>query len=270
MGDLMRSKYNLPALVTCTLFTMTLFLACADENPNEPEGEIAAEETSTFDVTVVNHTRIVLEAVSGTTEISGTPGATAIHIEAERRVTADNMDDAESYLDSVQVQVSDMTDSVFVKTIQPDDTGDKGCSVNYQITLPANFEVSIMNVNGIVEVESIENLVKVGNVNGNVVLGDISGNTFITNVSGTITSEVTLQQDGTIDQSTVSGNIHLDIPQNTSAEILATATSGTVSIVNLDFEDEDTSPGYARGTLGGGQGTVTLQTTSGNIIITGF
>jgi hypothetical protein len=266
----MLSKSFIHGFTACTILLTALCSSCSDENPAEPEEENGARETSSFDVDVVNHTRIRLEGINGSIHMAGSTGATAVHIDGERRVTADNIADLDSYLDSVQVEVSDLTDSVLVKTVQPQDPGDLTYLVNYQITFPPQLEVIITNINGTVNVESTDNPVSVRNTNGDVVLGEISGDCMVAVVNGTIRGDVTIPPGGAINQSTVIGNLHLDIPQNTSAELSATAVGGSVSIVNLELEDEDSTSSVATGTLGDGQGTITLRTNVGNIIITGF
>ena len=70
--------------------------------------------------------------------------------------------------------------------------------------------------------------------------------------------------------SKVNGSIQLSIPQNTSAEFSATVTIGDISVSNLVLQNQESTPNSLRGTLGAGQGTISLSTVNGNIRVTGF
>ncbi len=75
---------------------------------------------------------------------------------------------------------------------------------------------------------------------------------------------------GTIDFANGNGNLTLDVPTDVSAELEATVTSGTISLTNLTLQNEVSSPTSLTGTLGAGEGQITLGTVNGNIAISGF
>jgi DUF4097 and DUF4098 domain-containing protein YvlB len=135
--------------------------------------------------------------------------------------------------------------------------------VDYAITLPESFQVLADNLNGTVIVDSIHNLVSVGNVNGQITLNEIFGSAFVALVNGRIEGEITLPLEGTISMNLVNGNIDLDIPANTSAEF-------SISVTGLHLQNQVSSPTSLRGTLGEGEGTISLTTVNGNISVSGF
>lgn len=70
---------------------------------------------------------------------------------------------------------------------------------------------------------------------------------------------------------TVSGDSNLAIPVNTSAEFSAVVNIGNISVSNLVLQNEVTTSTFRSGTLGSGQGTITLETeVLGNISVSGF
>lgn len=77
--------------------------------------------------------------------------------------------------------------------------------------------------------------------------------------SGTLDSEITLPVDGTIDLHTVNGNINLAIPADTSAELSAHVIFGSISVSTLLLQNETSTSDFLIGTLGDGQGTITLE-----------
>ena len=90
-------------------------------------------------------------------------------------------------------------------------------------------------------------------------------------VAGTIEGEVTLPLNGAIDMKTVTGDINLVIPVNTSAEFSAAVNIGSISDSNLVLQNEVRTATFLSGTLGSGQGTITLETeVIGNISVSGL
>jgi len=79
-----------------------------------------------------------------------------------------------------------------------------------------------------------------------------------------------LPEDGTINLNLVTGNIELDIPQNTSAEFSAAVVTGTISISDLVLQNQVSTSGSLSGTLGNGEGTISLNVVTGSVNVQGF
>jgi DUF4097 and DUF4098 domain-containing protein YvlB len=234
------------------------------------DGEFAAEEPFSFEVALAGQTRFRLEGVSGNVDVAASTSANTIVIAGVRRVTSDSAEDAQAGLQVLEVRVSEGPDVLLVRTIQPQDSGDRDYIVNYRITLPRNLAVIVNNVNGNIEIDSINNRVTVASVNGGVDLRRIVGSATVVLVNGAIEGRITLPTDGTIDLQTVNGAIDLEIPQNTSARFSASVANGTVTVSNLDLRVSTSTPTSVEGTLGGGRGTIALLTVNGTIEVMGF
>ena len=232
--------------------------------------DFEAEEPFSFEVDVVNQTQLRLQGINGEIDITGIGGANSVIITGVKRVGSYSIQDAEEHLDELEVNVQDLVNEIFVETVQPQNTGGRDYVVDYTITLPNNFEVQVANVNGLITLDSINNNVIVDNVNGQVTLIEIMGSASVNVVNGEIESEVTLPLDGTIDLNTVNGNINLDIPTNTSAEFSANVTNGNINISNLVLQNEVITPTSVTGTLGNGEGEISLDTVTGKINVSGF
>jgi DUF4097 and DUF4098 domain-containing protein YvlB len=89
-------------------------------------------------------------------------------------------------------------------------------------------------------------------------------------VNGQITASVTLPSAGEIDMSLVNGNVDLRIPQTTSAQFSATVAIGSISLTNLSLSNETVTPNSRTGTLGGGDGTISLDAGNGTIAVQGI
>ena len=228
-----------------------------------------ARAAFSFEVTVAHQRRIRLEAISGNVEINGKPGIRSVIVTGERIVESTSRRDADDHLDDLEVQVRDLTDEVFVQTIQPRNSLHRNYVVHYTITVPQDLAVEVTHVNGNLAIEAIENDVAVEHVNGNVRLGSIVGNAFAQVVNGFIDSDVTMPRDGTITLTTSNGGIDLTIPVSTSAELSASVNNGQIQTANLALQNPSELPQSLEGTLGDGAGTIDLTTLNGNINVRG-
>jgi DUF4097 and DUF4098 domain-containing protein YvlB len=257
------------------LTTCVYWISCGKDKSVDSNGDVAntdfvAKESFSFKVHVDAHTRLRLEGISGSVAITGESGSDSVIITGEKRVGSESTDDAEEHLQLLDVSVQDLGNEIFVKTIQPEKTHGRSYVVDYTITLPKSLEVLAHNVNGTVTVDSLDNSISVSNVNGLIALEEIFGSTVVQLTNGEIESQVALPPDGTIDMSVVNGNIDLNIPVNTSAEFSANVTNGRISVSNLVLQNEVSSPTSHQGTLGQGEGTISLRTINGNVNVSGF
>lgn len=267
----MKSLFKKFGVLLILLTQLVWMTSCGDnDNSQITNRNFEARESFSFEVAVENRSRLRLQAINGEITITGLPGANSVIITGEKRVESDSTEDAEAYLPELEVNVQSLTDEVLVETIQPQETQGRNYIVDYTITLPNNLAAQVDHVNGIVTIDSITNSVSVTTVNGDVSLHNIVGSTFVEIINGPIDSEVTLPLDGTIDMRTMNGTIELDIPQSTSAEFSANVTNGNISVANLVLQNEVRTSTSLRGTLGNGQGTISLETINGNIRVSGF
>ncbi len=277
----MKSKFIDKTILICLLASIGL-ISCGDTNINiDSDGwffppfsntEFKANEPFSAEVPVGNGSRVSVQGINGNVSVTGMSGASSVLITATKRVGSDvSTQDAEDQLPMLKVDVQPQANDISVETIHPQNPGGRQYIVDYTITLPNDSEIQISNTNGSVILDTIDNDVSVNNTNGNVTLIAIAGSAVVRVINGIIDSEVTLPSNGTIDLSTVNGNISLDIPVDTSAAFTADVTFGSISDSNLLFQDEVRTNTFLNGTLGSGQGTITLATGStGNINVSGF
>ena len=236
-----------------------------------PVGNTDFEAVDVFsdEVPVTNHTLFKLTGKGGEITITGKSDANSVIISAIKRVKSETFEDATAQLKELEVNVRDLATEIRVDTIQPVDDG-RIYSVDYTITLPRFLKINVNNLGGNVTLDSIDNDVTVMNNSGNVTLRNILGSAVIVLVAGTIEGEVTLPLNGVIDMTTLSGDINLDIPVNTSATFSAAVSIGNISVSNLVLQNEVVTSTSLSGTLGSGQGRITLETQFGNISVSGF
>ncbi len=261
-----------PAYLAAILLASTLSSTSCD--PGSPVvNQFMAEEPFSFTYDVVDQLRLDLEAITGNIRITGVVDATTVTVEGELRVWSNSPEDAEAGLDDLDVVVEEGAEGFLVRTDQPG-TGSRFYEVDYEIRLPDSFAVSVVNGNGEIIVEFVKESVSVASVVTIVDLQEVEGDVSAQIVNGSIGAEVTLQLDGVVDIAVANGNITLEIPTDTSAEVVLEVTCCGWSFSNLDVQNlQESSPGVfpptVTGTLGAGQGTISLSVGNGIITVVG-
>ena len=230
------------------------------------------KESFSFEVTVDNHDQFNLLGVNSEIIITGESGADSVMITAIKIVQSTiSTLDAKEHLQELEVDWESVANTVSVETIQPKDTAERNYRVDYTITLPKYFKIQVNSVNAVVTLNSIENDVTVNIANGEVTLLNIYGSALVNLANGAIDSEVALPLQGTIDLKVATGgHIHLAIPINTSAEFSANTLFGNINVSSVFvFQDEVKTSTSLSGTLGSGQGMISLGT-MGDISVSGF
>ena len=192
-----------------------------------------------------------LTGINGSIRISGEPAGSAVTIAGEREVRSDSLQDAQAQLPQLQVDVQDVGSEIVVRTRQPQDSEGRSYVVNYVLTVPPAMELSILNVNGALDV--------VGT----------AGDVWATLTNGRVEASVRVPPGGAVRLTTINGEIVLHLPQDTSAVFSAQVGNGVITLTNLVLREEVRTSGSLRGTLGAGDGTVSLQATNGAIRVDG-
>jgi hypothetical protein len=252
------------------LLTSIVLISCGGGGDGVTVPIFEENESFSFEVTAGNHTQLNMQAVNGEITITAEPAATSVKITGIKRVLSKiSAEDAKAHLQDLLVNSESLANEVLVETIQPKDTEERNYIIDYTITLPAYFMIQVASANGNVTLDSIENDVTVNMANAKVILMNIHGSALVTIANGTIESEVVLTLQGTIDLKAATGDIHLTIPVNTSATFSATTLFGSIDVSNLVLQNEVITSTSRSGTLGSGEGNISLGTI-GNISVSGF
>ena len=236
-----------------------LLLSCADDSP---AGSSAGDQVANTDyaaeagfhhrLDAAGRTRLRLEGVSGGITVAGEAPSDSVVIAGVRRVRSESTQDAEAHLHLLEVVVNAGTDEVSVETDQPDKSYGRSYEVDYDVLLPADFDVDIADVNG------------------QVVVDDVSGDTSISLVNGEVVAQVTMTPGGVVAIAVVNGGIGLSIPKTTSAEFAAAIVNGSISMSGLVLHDPVITSDSRQGTLGSGDGTISLSVVNGTISVVGL
>jgi len=249
----------------------SIFIVCP---PDEVDNQnFSAQEPIAFNLNVVNHTELLMNAKDGVVTVTGVPAATTIVISGVKRVLSESVQDAQDHLQDLQVTVQDLNNRASVTTDQPRCELGREYIVEYTITVPSFFAVRINNLDGDVTVDSVDDDVSVNNLSGTVTLTDIAGSAAVDLLSGNIVAEINfLPLDGTIEMKILNGNINLEIPINISAEFTARVNLGNINVSsNLGLVPDVITATFVSGTLGNGDADILLETeATGDIDVLGI
>lgn len=214
--------------------------------------------------------RVLVRGINGRVEVAGQAGLDEIIIDGERTVGSDTQRDAERHLDDLEVVVYNEGRTLVIETEQPRSTHGREYVVDYEITVPDDIQVVIVNVNGDVQAADLDNYASVELVNGSVQLDNLFADVDVRLTNGSILADLALPDNAVVDLRTVNGDIDLFVPRTTSAELSAQVTNGRVSVSNLTVLDVVQSSRSLEGTLGSGRGEILLRSTNGRIRIEGL
>ena len=256
--------------VVLSLLAVFLISACDDDGIEAPQNPFAAQDTFNVAVTKSSRRELDLRAVNGAISITGDAGATTISVFAVKRVEAPTQADADARVRQIEVVVDSTADAVSVETVQPTNTEGRNYIVNYVVQVPRDFNIVVTSANGDVALKNINGIVSATIANGRVSLAGIVGSTTVVVANGVIDGQVTLPLGGLLDMRVANGEIDLMIPQSTSAQFHAEVEIGSVTVVGLNLQNAVVERRRVTGTLGGGDGAVSLIVANGEIFVEGF
>lgn len=127
-----------------------------------------------------------------------------------------------------------------------------------------------------VQIETVSGDAELAAVSGALTVKTISGDVEASNVSSAAVSLVTVSGDtrwavpgafsGAFSGTTVSGDLRLSLPSGSDARIEMNTTSGSLAL-KVPVTDAVTAERHAAGTMGGGVGSIRLQSVSGDLVV---
>lgn len=256
---------------TLAIAVMGLLTACTIYTP--PDDHVintnhSAIEEFSYTLSAGSQDKLYLENVNGSVCVKGTSG-NLIKVSGARIVESDSKTDASEHLDQLQVVITTHETHILVETRQPDDSEGRNYRVDYEISLPQNWNVSVNNLNGIVCTDSLSGETWINLLNGNIFIEHAEGNVYTQLTNGNIEATVTLPVEGICDMRTVNGNVVLNIPRSTDAEMSASITNGNIVVEDISVSYLSQSRYQVNGVLGDGSGTIRLNTINGSILVRG-
>jgi hypothetical protein len=256
--------------MSAAALVLVLFSGCV-EQPFENVDNTYHTASAEFDyeIPVATMQRLRLTAINGPIDIVGVKGLGRVHVWGERQVSSDSYRDAKSYLDELKVGQVTGRDELVIRTIQPENTHGRDCSVVYHLRVPLNWAIDISNVNGDILLDGLQGDAHFDLVNGKIRIREFTGNLIAGITNGNADVQMQLPENGVCRLATVNGEIDLSIPKTTSARVDAALVAGKISLLNLSLNNQVSNKNTLTGTLADGKGQISLQTVNGDIILDG-
>ena len=210
-------------------------------------------------------TRVEVSAISGSVDIAGIDGDTAIvQIERTGRSQAE--------LDCNKVVLEQASDNL---ALQSKTVGGPGCQniqvvYRVQLSLPRYVNLSVHGVSGPVNIGEIEGTLRISGNSGNINLAQSGRGSSISGNSGATTIKLRRLDAGGLELSGNSGAVKLYIADELNVDVKVSSISGSLSseLPNVKFNKTGAADYYAR--IGSGGPTINVEGNSGSILLSRY
>jgi len=236
-------------------------------------------------VPLTGQTKLVVRNQNGSVQLTKTlDNAVSLHM--TKRVTGPNATEAQNRLPDITISVTDTGGQVGVFVDIPEG-GVYTYGVDIQATLPAGLQTDInssngdisggmftapmklVTTNGTVTVNDIGASVDAQSTNGKLNLQGIAGSVQGTTTNGTIDVQVAIPDSGFCRLVGTNALVTLQIPESTSARVYVTTTNGQIRHTGLAIAG-NVDQHKIDGRLGDGWGDISITTTNGDVVLTGY
>jgi len=161
------------------------------------------------------------------------------------RAEADTAAEAQEKVQEVSMNVESSKDKFYLKPVKPDDSQWSGLNVDLIITVPLGVQPDVKTNMGSIDLLNLKGQIKAVTDMGSVKAVNTTGN---------------------LELATKMGSIDFIAPKDLSARLRADTKMGSLkSELPLDVNQTDMFKRTAEGTIGSGQGNISLHTDMGNI-----
>ncbi len=172
-----------------------------------------------------------LTNASGNVVVTG-GGGDEVRIDAVKHVWNPNETEAKALLQELQVQITERTGQVDVRTVLPDRRKFISAAVDYTIAVPSGAAVAVRSVSGDVRITNVRGELRAETVSGNVITSSVGRLRTVKSVSGDIQIEDAEGADSTV--STVNGAINARNLKTRAID--ATSVSGDVRFTDVESD----------------------------------
>ena len=236
-------------------------------------------------VTLAGQTKLVVRNQNGSVQLTKTSD-NAVGLHMTKRVTGPNATECQNRLADIMISVTDTGGLVGVFVATPEG-GVYTYGVDIQATLPAWLQTDVSSVNGdisgglftspmklvttngTVTVDDISASVDAQSTNGKLSLQGIAGSVQGTTTNGMIDVQVAIPDSGFCRLEGTNSTVTLRVPDSTSARVYVTTTNGQIRHSGLAIAG-NVDQHRIDGRLGEGRGDISITTTNGDVVLTGY
>lgn len=232
-------------------------------------------ETENHTISAAGKSSLNLDNVNGRIEINQSDDSSTIRIIARKEVTVPKKD-LDKPFEEIKLTIDTSGSEIRIDSEYKTKTkvkffnfgSNRSPRVDYEIFVPANFQLVLSNVNGDITSGRLSADMNIELVNGDVNIDNFTGlfESEITN------GEISLEIDSTsgIDIETVNGSVDLSLGSSVSGNLKVETTNGKIIEENLPLNNVKREKKYLKADLGEGQkSSISISTVNGRITLKG-
>jgi hypothetical protein len=260
----MKFRYRFMSLLT----GLFLFTSCNESTIDEPLFEYTQNYTGSVQVPL-NIDNLTIENSIGFIFLNGSADTLAASYVLNKKVKVTESSLAQNEFNKILFNNVAVSDTLNWKIDFPSSPIDRyRCSLN--LNIPAGKKIIVKKNNSGVQTYALENDIYVETDNDGCVLEGHGGSAEIHTLTGNITAMISIPDSGYCKCYSSDGNITVQVPIGSSANIILKTTSGTITHSNLNIQNLAGTNKELTGTIGAGNGTIYVETVKGNILLEGF
>ena len=265
----------LPAVI---LFGIIQIGLCTNKAEAEKEIEVSAplDEGGVF----------TAETLNGSISVTGSEKL-GCRVMAKIVAHAESDKEAKELAGKVKVRLIQDGKKLIARIDKPKLPHNRSLSVSLDVTVPTHTDIKLKTCNGNLQASNLSGKMNMNTINGSIGCTDISGGMRVETVNGSVKldnvsgdSDVRAANGSIVaaypksfpgvfktDIATVNGNINFIAPENLSVEIDLSTVNGKIKTQMPITVSGEISRNKLHGTIGKGEGKLSLETTNGSITI---
>jgi hypothetical protein len=252
---------------------IAILIAATAACGHAPAGELAGRATDEWTRTyqIEPNGQVSITNNNGAIEVEGVPGSTTVEVRATRVARAPNDAAARELLPRLTFKEGSDASSVTIQTgrLQGIVIGVE-IEVSYQVKVPETASLRLRTSNGAITVTGIKGSVAATNTNGSITGKALAGGVTARTTNESTSIELAAVGIDPVEVRATNGQIHLVLPRTANANLLATATNGTLELKELEvtrFGEQGSR--RVRGRINAGGTPVELSAVNGKVVVEG-
>jgi len=216
---------------------------------------------------VTSETELNVDSDVGSITVIGAD-VTDCNITAEIAVKARTKEEARKLAEEVKIEFQSSGDTLTIKTVRPDELKKRSLVVDFKIIAPRHMKLDCSTSVGTVTVSDIEGRIEASANVGSIICSSVVAELNLSSNVGSVTVKYTDTAPAacTANITTNVGSIEYTAPPQLSAQVHASTNIGSVKTAKPITVVGKVGKSI-RGTIGSGEGKVTLKTNVGSIEI---
>lgn len=256
--------------ILMVVFLIFLFISCSDDSTIVERDTLLEYEERTINSFYIesNTEALIIENSLGYVTVSGGSNSSEVDYTLDKTVKVKNSALAQDAFNEIYLAASIEEDTTLCNVIPSMDDITQRC--NLSLIVPYHKPIIVKNLNGGALFSNHFSDIYANTDIYDCTVNSHNGSLEAHTTSGKISASVYLPTNGYGRCYSESGDIYLEIPNNSTLNIHMKTESGTITYENLDIDIVSSNITEVKGLLNGGEGNLYLESKKGDIILKGI